>query len=70
MDSDFKVPSVREDWLTILGFYIGYLSYLKVTGAHDVVKKTNLEEEHSLYVSSLFPGTSLGLFLEGVPFSL
>jgi hypothetical protein len=69
VDSDFKVPSVREDWLACLGFYIGYLSYLKVTKATGVVEKTNLEEEHSLYVSSLFPGTSLRLFLEGIPFS-
>lgn len=68
-DSDFKAPEIREDLLSFIGFYAGYSSYLKIRRKLGVTQGEKLEKEHATYVDSLFSGSSLGLFLSGVPFS-
>lgn len=67
--SDFYNPVDREDLLSFIGFYIGYSSYLKIRRASNILQGEKLEKEHTTFVNSLFSGSSLGVFLSGVPFS-
>jgi len=68
-DSDFKVPQIREDWLTLLGFFIGYANYRKIKDKLLKGSSKDVGHKHALIVDSLIPETSLNLFLSAIPLS-